>query len=479
MIRLAAAALTLAATVAAVFAQTLVAQTPPNGAGGLPTARAAHQALAKDILKELVENNTTQQGGTAAAAAAMAARLTAAGFPGGDARVLGPVPERGNLVARLRGRETGRKPILVMAHLDVVDALRQDWSVEPFRFLERDGWFYGRGTTDDKDEAAIWTATLIRLRREGYVPDRDIVLMLTADEEVGGPNNGTDWLLTHHRALIDAAFALNEGGGGVVKQGRRLSHTVQASEKTYLSFELLVTSSGGHSSLPRGDNAIGQLASALTRVAGYAFPVRLNDVTRAFFEGTAAIETPAVAAAMRAILKDPADAGANAVLSKLPEYNARLRTTCTPTRIEGGHADNALPQRAQAVMNCRIVPGQTPAEVAATLRGLVDDASVAIRPLWDAQMVAPSALAADVLGPIEAVTRELWPGVPVIPTMSTTATDAFYLRRAGIPVYGVNGIFDDVEDIRAHGRDERIRQDWFFDGLEFSYRLIKRLTGGN
>jgi acetylornithine deacetylase/succinyl-diaminopimelate desuccinylase-like protein len=477
MIRLAAAALTLAATVAAIFAQTPVAQTPPNVASGLQTARAAHQALAKDILKELVETNTTQQGGTAAAAGAMAARLTAAGFPS-DVRVLGPVPERVNLVARLRGRDSARKPILVMAHLDVVDALPQDWTVEPFRFLERDGWFYGRGTTDDKDEAAIWTATLIRLRREGYVPDRDIVLMLTADEEVGGPNNGTDWLLTHHRALIDAGFALNEGGGGVVKQDRRLSHTVQASEKTYLSFELLVTNSGGHSSLPRGDNAIGQLAFALTRVAGYTFPVRLNDVTRAFFERTAAIEAPPVAAAMRAIVKDPADAGANAVLSNLPEYNARLRTTCTPTRIEGGHADNALPQRARAIMNCRIVPGQTPAEVATTLQRVIADASIALRPLWDAQMVAPSALSADVLGAIEAVTRELWPGVPVIPTMSTTATDAFYLRRAGIPVYGVNGIFDDVEDIRAHGGDERIRQDWFFDGLEFSYRLIKRLTGG-
>ena len=302
--------------------------------------------------------------------------------------------------------------------------------------------------------------------------------MLTADEEVGGPNNGTDWLLMHHRALIDAAFALNEGGGGVVKQGRRLSHNVQASEKTYLSFELLVTNSGGHSSLPRRDNAIDQLSSALTRIAGHTFPVRLNEVTRAFFERTAAIEAPPVAAAMRTLLRDAADRAAGAVLSALPEYNARLRTTCTPTRIDGGHADNALPQRARAILNCRIVPGDTPAGLAATLQRLVGDDGVAMRPLWDAQMVAPSPLSADVLGPIEAVTRELWPGVPVIPTMSTTATDGFYLRRAGIPVYGVNGIFDDVEDIRAHGRDERIREDWFFDGLEFGYRLVKRLTGG-
>ena len=461
----------------AVLAALMVAAV--SGQTGTPAPRnlSAHERLAKDLLKQLVEIDTTQKGSTTPAAEAVAARLMAAGFPRGDVRVLGPVPERGNLVARLRGRDSGRKPILVMAHLDVVDALPQDWSVAPFHFLERDGWFYGRGTTDDKDEAALWTATFIRLRSEGYVPDRDLVLMLTADEEVGGPNNGTDWLLTTHRDLIDAEFALNEGGGGVVKQGRRLSHTVQAIEKTYLSFEMLVTNSGGHSSLPRRDQAINQLASALTRVAAHVFPVRLNDVTRAFFERTAALEAPDVAAAMRALVHDPTDTAAAAVLSALPEYNARLRTTCTPTRIDGGHADNALPQRARAVMNCRIVPGDSPADVAAALQRVVSDPAIALRPLWEAQMVAASPLRADVIGPIEAVTREMWPGVPVIPTMSTTATDAFYLRGAGIPVYGVNGIFDDVEDVRAHGRDERIREDWFFDGLEFSYRLIKRLTG--
>jgi acetylornithine deacetylase/succinyl-diaminopimelate desuccinylase-like protein len=463
----------LAAFVLVTTAIVLEAQTPPAS----DLAR-AHRDFARDLLKELVEIDTTQKGSTTPAAQAVAARLLSAGFPPADVQLLGPVPDRHNLVARLRGRDAGRKPILLMAHLDVVDALPQDWTVDPFRFLERDGWFYGRGTTDDKDEAAIWTATLIRLRREGYVPDRDLVLMLTADEEVGGPNNGTDWLLTHHRALVDAAFALNEGGGGVVKQGRRLSHNVQASEKTYLSFELLVTNSGGHSSLPRRDQAINQLASALTRVAAHVFPVRLNDVTRAFFERTAALEVPEVAAAMRALVRDPADAGAAVLLSGLPEYNARLRTTCTPTRIEGGHADNALPQRARAILNCRIVPGDSPADVAAVLQRVVGDPGVALRPLWDAQMVAPSPLSADVLGPIEAVTRELWPGVAVIPTMSTTATDGFYLRRAGIPVYGVNGIFDDIEDVRAHGRDERLNAVWFFEGLEFSYRLVKKLTGG-
>ena len=462
------------AVVAALATGTAAAQTatPPS------RSLSPHERLAKDVLKQLVEFDTTQRGSTAPAVAAVSARLLSAGFPPADVHVLGPAPDRVNLVARLRGRDAGQQPILVMAHLDVVDALAQDWTMDPFRFVERDGWFYGRGTTDDKDEAAIWTATLIRLRQEGYVPSRDLVLLLSADEEVGGPRNGTDWLLTQHRALVDAAFALNEGGGGVVKQGRRLSHNVQASEKTYLSFELLVTNSGGHSSLPRRENAISQLAAAMTRVASHTFPIRLNEVTRAFFERTAAIEAPPVAAAMRAILHDPADAAAGAVLSAMPEYNARLRTTCTPTRVEGGHADNALPQRARATLNCRLIPGDAPAGIAGTLQRLIDDPAVALRPLWDAQAVAASPLRADVIGPIEAVTRELWPGVPVIPTMSTTATDAFYLRRAGIPVYGVNGIFDDVEDIRAHGRDERIREDWFFDGLEFSYRLIRRLTGG-
>jgi acetylornithine deacetylase/succinyl-diaminopimelate desuccinylase-like protein len=460
----------------AVVLVTAMAATARGAQDTPPRGPASHEAFAKALLKQLVEIDTTQAGSTAPAAEAVAAHLRAAGFPERDLRILGPVSARANLVARLRGRDTGRKPVLVMAHLDVVDAQPQDWSVPPFMFLERDGWFYGRGTTDDKDEASIWTATLIRLRREGYVPDRDVVMMLTADEEVGGPNNGTAWLLAHHRPLVDASFALNEGGGGVVKQGRRLWHGVQASEKTYLSFELLITNIGGHSSLPRPDNAITQIAAALTRIGGYAFPVQLNEVTRAFFERTAPLEEPAVGTAMRAVARDSADASAIARLAARPEYNARLRTTCVPTRIDGGHADNALPQRVRAIVNCRLVPGQLPSEVEATLHRLVADTAVSIRPLWNAESAPDSPLAHDVLQPIEAVTAEMWPGVPIIPTMSTTATDAFYLRRAGIPAYGVSGVFDDVEDIRAHARDERVKDVWFYEGLEFSYRLIKRLT---
>ncbi len=462
------------------------AQAPEPSAGraraGAGTARSPeHQALGKALLKELVEIDTSRAHGTTRAAEAVAARLIAAGFPPADVRVLGPTPSKGNLVARMRGRDSGphsaRRPIVLLAHLDVVDALPRDWSVPPFTFLERDGWFYGRGTTDDKDEAALWTAALLRLRREGYVPDRDLILVLTADEE-NGPNNGLDWLLTHHRPLIDAAFALNEGGGGVIKGGRRLSHNVQATEKTFQSVELVVVNSGGHSALPRPDNAIHQLAAALTRIAAYRFPVRLNEITRAFFGRTAAIETAETGAAMRRLLSDPSNTAADAYLSAMPEYNARLRTTCVTTTIEGGHAENALPQRARAVVNCRLVPGDAPAAVVATLRTLVADAAVTVTPTFEADVAPPSPLAPEVLAPIERITEQLWPGVPVVPTMHTGATDAFFLRRAGIPVYGVSGVFDDIDDVRAHGRDERIHETWFYDALEFGYRLAKALTGG-
>ncbi|GBD32160.1 putative succinyl-diaminopimelate desuccinylase [bacterium HR33] len=452
--------------------EAILAQTPARH-----QSPETYRQLAKDILKELIEIKTTESEGTTRAAEAVAARLKAAGFPEADVRILGPVPHKGNLVARLRGRNTGKKPILLLAHLDVVEADPADWSVDPFKFTEQDGWFYGRGTTDDKDEAAIWTANLIRWKQEGYVPDRDIILALTADEE-GGPHNGVEWLVQNHRELIDAAFALNEGGGGVIQNGRRLSHNVQASEKVYQSFRLEVTNRGGHSSLPRSDNAIYQLAAALGRIAAYQFPVKLNEITRAFFERTAAIVSPEEAAAMRGILKDPPDPAAVAKLSAIPAYNSRMRTTCVATMLEGGHAENALPQRAAAVVNCRILPGEPPEEVLATLRRVVADPEVKITPIAEAKPSPPSPLTPEIMGAIEEITQEMWPGVPVIPTMSTGATDALYLRRAGIPVYGVSGVFGDIDDVRAHGRDERIHSTWFFDGLEFGYRLVKRLTGG-
>jgi len=438
---------------------------------------AQYQALARDLLRELIETNTTQSAGnTTAAAEKMAARLRAAGFTDADLRILGPVANRGNLVVRLRGRPTGRRPVLLLAHLDVVEADPRDWTVDPFTFLERDGWFYGRGTSDDKDEAAIWSANLIRWKQEGYVPDRDIILALTADEE-SGDYNGVDWLLQNHRELIDAAFALNEGGGGVIKDRRRLSHNVQASEKVYQSFTLEVTNPGGHSSLPRKDNAIYRLAAALSRVAAFDFPVKLNEVTRAFLERTAQIEEPEIGGAMRRLLQHPQDPTAVARLAGIPEYNARLRTTCVATMLDGGHAENALPQRARATVNCRILPGEPPDDVLATLRRVIADGQVTVTPIAPAKPSPPSPLTQDVLGAIEETTREMWPGVPVIPTMSTGATDGLYLRQAGIPVYGVSGVFGDADDVRAHGQDERIAAMWFYEGLEFCYRLVKRLTG--
>jgi acetylornithine deacetylase/succinyl-diaminopimelate desuccinylase-like protein len=437
-----------------------------------------YQTLARSVFQELIETNTTHKNGnTTVAAQKVAARFRAAGFPDSDLTVLGPTPDRGNLVVRLHGRASGKKPILLMAHLDVVDADPRDWTVDPFTFLERDGWFYGRGTSDDKDEAAIWTATLIRLKQEGYVPDRDIILILTADEE-SGDQNGVDWLVRNHRNLIDAAFALNEGGGGTIKNGKRLSNDVQASEKVFQSFRLEATNRGGHSSLPRKDNAIYQLATALTHIASYDFPVELNEVTRAFFQRTAALEAPEIGAAMRGVLKDPPDPAAVARLSATPGYNARLRTTCVATLLEGGHAENALPQRAQATVNCRILPGESPEAVLATLRRVVADSGVSVTPLAPAKPSPPSPLTPELLRAIEATTQEMWPGIPVVPTMSTGATDGLYLRGAGIPVYGVSGVFGDANDVRAHGQDERIAASWFYEGLEFGYRLVKRLTAG-
>jgi acetylornithine deacetylase/succinyl-diaminopimelate desuccinylase-like protein len=440
---------------------------------------APYQAMARDFLRELIETNTTHStGNTTAAAEKMAARFRAAGFSDADIRVLGPVASRGNLVVRLRGRASGKKPVLLLAHLDVVEADPRDWTVEPFTFLDRDGWFYGRGTTDDKDEAAIWTANLIRLKQEGYVPDRDVILALTADEE-SGDHNGVDWLVQHHRDLIDAAFALNEGGGGAIKGGKRLSNDVQASEKVFQSFALEAVNRGGHSSLPRKENAIYQLAAALSRVAAFDFPVTLNEVTRAFLERTAAIESPELGAAMRGVLKSPPDPAAVARLAALPGYNARLRTTCVATMLDGGHAENALPQRARAMVNCRILPGEPPEEVLATLKRVVADPGVSVTPIAPAKPSPPSPLTPDILRSIEEATQEMWPGVPVIPTMSTGATDGLYLRQAGIPVYGVSGVFGDADDVRAHGQDERIAAAWFYDGLEFCYRLVKRLTAGD
>ncbi len=435
-----------------------------------------HQQLARDILKELIEIDTTDSvGDNTAAAQAMADRLLAAGFPEEDVQVLGPAEKKGNLVARYRGRDTGRKPLLLLAHIDVVEADPADWTLPPFTFIEEDGYYYGRGTTDNKDEAAIHIANLIRMKEEGFQPDRDIIVALTADEE-GGDYNGVQWLLENHAEMIDAEYALNEGGGGAMKDGRHIANGVQASEKVYQTYMLEVTNPGGHSSLPLKDNAIYHLADALVRIRNHDFPVILNEVTQLFFERSAELEEGELANAMRGVLQSPPDPAAIAYFSKTPFYNSRLRTTCVATRLDAGHADNALPQRAIATVNCRVLPGESIDAVQNTLRTVIGDDEVTISPLADAKPSPPSPLTPEILGAIESITESMWPGVPVIPMMSTGATDGLYLRNVGIPVYGVSGLFGDIDDVRAHGQNERIRIESYFEGQEFLYQLTQTLS---
>lgn len=437
----------------------------------------AEDALAREIFAELIEVNTTDSvGDNTKAAEAVARRLRDAGFPEEDVRVLGPHPRKGNLVARLRGSGK-REPILLLAHIDVVEALPSDWSFDPFTFLEKDGFFYGRGTSDDKGMAAIWIANLIRMKREGYVPDRDLIVVLTADEE-GGRYNGVQWLLANHRGLIDAAYCLNEGGGGQMKDGRKLSNSVQLSEKLFQSFALEATNPGGHSSRPRKDNAIYQLSSALVRISEHEFPVELDEITSAYFEKMSAIESGDTSRDMLSVARR-SDLEAAARLSKSPYYNAVLRTTCVATQLQGGHAENALPQTARATVNCRIFPGGDPKDVQRTLESVVQDEAVRMSPVQRASPSLPSPLLPEVMEPIERITEAMWPGVPVVPTMSTGATDGLYLRNAGIPTYGVSGIFGDVDDARAHGKDERVLVSSFYEGREFLYRLVMALSSSN
>ena len=447
----------------------------------------ATRQLSRDIFHELIEVNTTDSvGNTTRAAEAMAKRLIDAGFPAADVQVLGPNDRTGNLVARLRG-SGAKKPILILGHLDVVEARREDWTTDPFHFVEKDGYFYGRGTQDMKVDDAILVTTFIRFRREGYVPDRDLILALTADEE-GGKFNGVDWLLKNHRNLIDAEFALNNDAGGVtLRNGKPVNVDVEATEKQYADFELTSLNPGGHSSLPKPDNAIYHLADALGRLEHSPFPVELNPITRAYFERRAPLENAQTKADMNAILRTPPDPAALARLTADPRYNSMLRTTCVPTRLNAGHANNALPQTAEAIVNCRILPGNSPAETEQTLVRVFADPKVKVQFLSANGGVEkspeskgfPTVLPPpDVLRPLEKVAAEIWPGIPVIPNMETGASDSIYTVAAGIPTYGINGVGIDQDDVRAHGKDERVRVAAYDQGVEFCYRFLKALTGG-
>jgi acetylornithine deacetylase/succinyl-diaminopimelate desuccinylase-like protein len=461
----------------------LVLLLSPLGAATLdePTRQMAH-----DIFQQLIEINTTDSvGSTTLAAEAMAKRLTDAGFAQDDVKVLGPNERKGNLVARLHG--TGaRKPILIIGHLDVVEARREDWTTDPFRFVEKDGYYYGRGTQDMKVNDAILITTLIRFHRENYRPDRDIILALTADEE-GGKSNGVDWLLKNHRDLIDAEYVLNADAGGVTTvKGKPVNVDVEASEKLYADYQVSATNPGGHSSLPVPDNAIYHVADALGRLEHSPFPFELNAVTRAYFDRRATLETGQTAADMKAILRTPPDAAAISRLSKDPRYNSTTHTTCVATMMSAGHAPNALPQLAKANVNCRILPGHSAEEIRQALVHIFADATIAVKYVDDAGNVydrtpekkafAPVAPPDEIMKPLSRIADEMWKGAPVIPDMETGASDSIYTIAAGLPSYGVSGVAIDQDDVRAHGKDERVRVSSYYDGVEFYYRYLKALT---
>jgi acetylornithine deacetylase/succinyl-diaminopimelate desuccinylase-like protein len=459
-----------------IVAAVLVSPVGRRGVGAQPAALAPHQQLLREIYQELIEINTTNSvGDNTKAAEAMARRLIAAGFPAADVQVLAPAPRKGNMVARLRG--TGaRRPLLLLAHLDVVEANREDWSVDPFKLLERDGYFYGRGTTDDKAMAASFVANLIRYRQEGFVPDRDLIVALTADEE-GGGHNGVVWLLKEHRTLIEAELAINEGGGGALENRRRVANSIQASEKIVQNYRLEVTNRGGHSSLPVKDNAIWHLAGGLARLADFDFPVNLDEVNRQFFERSAAQIGGSLGDDFRAVASGNRDPAAVARVAAVgPVFNSRLRTTCVATRLEGGHADNALPQTARALVNCRVLPNETEETVRQTLIRVLANEKIKVTPVNRFFPSPASPLTPEIMGAVERVTQGLWPGVRVVPMMSTGATDSRYLRTAGIPAYGTSGMFGEVDDIRAHGRDERMLVRSLYEGQEYLYRLVKVLS---
>jgi len=448
-----------------------------------PTQAQTHPAdqRLRSIYQELVEINTTDSvGNCTTAALAMAARLKAGGYGDDEMQILVPpgAPKKGNLVARLKG--TGAlKPLLMLAHIDVVEAKREDWERDPFKLIEEGGYFYARGSSDDKAMAAINVSNMIRFRQEKLRPARDLILALTCDEElVPGPYNGVEFLLKNHRPLIDAELALNEGGGGSMdKDGKPVLHGIQAGEKIFQSFQLEVTNKGGHSSVPVSDNAIYHLADGLSRLGQFVFPFKLSATTRGYFERRALLEAPAVAADMRAILRDPPDGAALARLYGLSAgYNAAVRTTCVATMLDAGHATNALPQRAKGVVNCRILPGEKVADVQTTLARVMADEKIRITPMGTATEAPVPPLTPTLMQAIEAVTAEMWPGIPVVPTMSAGATDGRFLNNAGIWTYGVTGLFTGPGGSNAHGLNERLPVKSLYEGHEFNYRLIQRLA---
>jgi len=435
----------------------------------------ADMKLAHDIYKQFIEiQSGYSTGSTTPVAEAAAARLKEAGFSESDIFLGGASSKKFNLVVRYHG--TGaQRPLLLLAHTDVVEAKREDWTIDPFVLNEKDGYFYGRGTGDDKAQAAVWIATLIRMKREGFKPDRDIIVALTADEEGGGPYNGVDWLIQNHRDLIDADFALNEGGWGEEENGKKISNDLQVSEKYVINYTFSVTNKGGHSSMPVPDNAIYHLAGGLVSLAAFGFPLKTDEVTAAYFDEMAKIETGPIAADLAQVAKGSL-AAMERVAAASPAWNSTLRTTCVATMLAGGHATNALPQLATATVNCRVLPEDSPDYVLKTLNKEVADPEVKITSTRSNEGGVPSPLRPDVMKAVKSASEREFPGVPVVPILVTGATDGRMLRQAGIPTYGVQGFFFDRNDIRFHGRDERMKIDAFYQGQEFLYDLVKTLS---
>jgi acetylornithine deacetylase/succinyl-diaminopimelate desuccinylase-like protein len=446
----------------------------------------SRKQLAHDIFKQLIEINTTDSvGNVTTASEAMAKRFQNAGFAEKDIYIGGPNDRKKNLVVRLHG--SGKlKPVLLIGHLDVVEARREDWTTDPFQFVEKDGYFYGRGTEDMKSGDAIMSTTLIRFKKEGLVPDRDIILALTADEE-GGKSNGIDWLLKNQHELVDAEFVLNHDDGEVqMDHGKPLALVVDATEKLYSDYQIVVTNPGGHSSLPRPDNAIYELAHALLNLEQHKFPFEFNSVTRAYYEHLSSAATGQRAADLNAILRTPSEIDAINRTSQDPTDNSRLHTTCVATRLSGGHANNALPGRAEAVVNCRILPGHSKQEIQQELVQIFADPKVEVRYITnsgesldsipDQRSFAPPPPRPDVFDAITSVAAKMWPGVPVLPTMATGASDGVFTMAAGMPTYGVSGLEIERDDHREHGRDERVPVESFYRGVDFYYQFLKTLT---
>jgi acetylornithine deacetylase/succinyl-diaminopimelate desuccinylase-like protein len=435
----------------------------------------AEKKLAHDIYKEFIEIQSGYTTGATTPVVNAAVRyLKAAGFPDSDIFVGGPIDKKMNLVVRLHGTGT-KKPILLLAHTDVVEAKREDWTTDPFQFIEKDGFYYGRGTGDDKAQAAVWIANLIQYKREGFKPDRDIIVALTADEEGGGPYSGIEWLLKNHKDLIDADLALNEGGYGEIVRGKKISNDLQVSEKYVINFRFEVRNKGGHSSMPVKDNAIYHLAGALQNLSNFGFPLKTNEVTAAYFQQMAKLDDGPRKEDLAKIASGSQESMAR-VADASPSWNSTLRTTCVATMLEGGHAMNALPQLAAATVNCRVLPEDSPEYVLSTLKKVVADDQVVITQMGDMSKGPASPMRPDVLNAVRDITNTMWPGVATLPIMVMGATDGRFLRIAGIPTYGVQGFFMDRDDIRFHGRDERLGVDSYYEGQAFLYELVKRLS---